>query len=109
MGLHPDVPDHTTVSRRGKTLKIKSKAESHLGPIDLILDSTGLSVFGEGQWAAAQHGRRGFQGWKTLHLGIDGTGIILAEALTGPNVDGAKTAVRVIQGVRVRSPEVRRD
>ena len=74
MGLHLDVPDHTTLSRRGKTLKIKLKAKFHVGPIDLIIDSTGLSVFGEGQWAAAKHGSRGFQGWKKLHLGVDGTG-----------------------------------
>ena len=102
MGLQLDVPDHTTLSRRGKTLKIRLKAKFHVGPIDLIIDSTGLSVFGEGQWAAAKHGSRGFHGWKKLHLGVDGTGIIVAEALTGPNVDDAKTAVRVIKKARFR-------
>jgi len=102
MGLHLDVPDHTTLSRRGKTLKIKLKAKFHLGPIDLIIDSTGLSVFGEGQWAAAKHGSRGFQGWKKLHLGVDDSGIIVAETLTGPNVDDAKTGVSMIKHARHR-------
>ena len=102
MGLHLDVPDHTTLSRRSKILKIKLKANSHLGLIDLIIDSTGLSVFGEGQWAAAKHGKKGFQGWRKLHLGVDGTGIIVAEALTGPNVDDAKTGVRMIKKARFR-------
>lgn len=55
MGLHLDVPDHTTLSRRSKILKIKLKAKFYLGPIDLIIDSTGLSVFGEDQWAALGH------------------------------------------------------
>ena len=102
MGLHLDVPDHTTLSRRSKTLKIKLKAKSHLGPIDLILDSTGLSVFGEGQWAAAKHGKRGFQGWKKLHLGVDCNGVIVAETLTGPNVDDAKTGVKMINNERYK-------
>jgi IS5 family transposase len=102
MGLHLDVPDHTTLSRRGKTLKIKLKANCHIGSIDLIIDSTGLSVFGEGQWAAAKHGKRGAQGWKKLHLGVDGAGIIVAEALTGPNGDDAKTGVRMIENNRFR-------
>jgi len=102
MGLHLDVPDHTTLSRRGKTLKIKLKANCHIGPIDLIIDSTGLSVFGEGQWAAVKHGKRGFQGWKKLHLGVDGTGIIVAGTLTGPNVDDAKTGVRMIKSTRFK-------
>ncbi len=102
MGLHLAVPDHTTLPPRGKTLKIKLKAKFHVGPIDLIIGGTGLSVFGEGQWAAAKHGSRGFRGWKKLHLGVDGTGIIVAEALTGPNVDDAKTAVKVIKKARFR-------
>jgi hypothetical protein len=102
MGLHLDVPGHTTLSRRSKTLKIKLKAKFHAGPIDLIIDSSGLSVFGEGQWAAAKHGSRGFQGWKKLHLGVDGTGIIVAETLTGPSVDDATTGVRMIKKARFK-------
>ena len=61
------------------------------------IDSTGLSVFGEDQWAAAEHGKRGFQGCKKLHLEVDDTGMIVAEAPTGPNVDDAKTGVRLIK------------
>jgi hypothetical protein len=102
MGLDLDVPDYTTLSRRGKTMKIKLKAKFHLGPIDLIIDSTGLSVFGEGQWAAAKHGKRGFQGWKKLHLGVDRNGVIVAETLTDPNVDDAKTGVKMINNERYK-------
>ena len=102
MGLELDVPDHTTLSRRSRTLKLKLKATIPSGPIDLIIDSTGLSVFGEGQWAAAKHGKRGFQGWKKLHLGVDDSGIIVAETLTGPNVDDAKTGVRMINNTRFK-------
>jgi IS5 family transposase len=99
MGLELDVPDHTTLSRRSRTLKRKLKTTIPSGPIDLIIDSTGLSVFGEGQWAA---GKRGLQGWKKLHLGVDDNGIIVAETLTGPNVDDAKTGVKMIKNARHR-------
>jgi hypothetical protein len=37
----------------------------------LIIDSTGLSMLGEGEWAAAKHGGRGTRGWKKLNLGVD--------------------------------------
>jgi hypothetical protein len=102
MGLHLEVPDDSTLSRRGKTLKIKLKTKLHLGRIDLMIDSTGLSVFGEGQWAAAEHGKRGFQGWKKLQLGADDNGIIVAETLTGPNVDDAKTGIKRIKKARFK-------
>jgi hypothetical protein len=102
MGLRLDVPDHSTLSRRSRTLKIKLRTKFRLGPVDLIIDSTGLSVFGEGQWAAAKHGKRGFQGWKKLHLGVNDSGIIVAETLTGPNVDDAKTGVKMIKKARFK-------
>ncbi len=51
MGLHLDVPDHTTLSRRSKRMKVKLHAQKASGPIDLIIDSTGLSIVGQGQWA----------------------------------------------------------
>ena len=63
MGLQLDVPDHTTLSRRSKTLKLKLSVPKAKGPIDLIIDSSGLSIIGQGQWAAAKHGQRGKQGW----------------------------------------------
>ncbi len=52
------------------------------GPVHLIVDSTGLSIVGEGEWAAAKHGGRGTRGWKKLHLGVDRSGVIVAHALT---------------------------
>ena len=69
------------------------------GPVDLVVDSTGLSVFGEGEWAAAKHGGRGKRGWKKLHLGVDRSGVIVAQALTAPTSDDATTGVRFVETV----------
>ena len=89
MGIHLDVPDHTTLSRRSGQLSLPLRIPQTSGPIDLVIDSSGLAIFGEGEWAAVKHGGKGIQGWKKLHLGVDETGVIVAQTLTGANVDDA--------------------
>ena len=42
-------PDHTTLSRRGRHLDIALRGTSARGPIQLIVDSTGLSIVGAGR------------------------------------------------------------
>ncbi len=68
MKLDLDAPDHTTLSRRSRQLNIDLKLRTSPGPIDLIIDSTGLSIVGQGEWAAAKHGKRGKRGWRKLHI-----------------------------------------
>jgi hypothetical protein len=58
-------------------------------PIHLIVDSTGLSIVGEGEWAAAKYGKRRKRGWRKLHLGVNGSGAIVAQVLTDGNADDA--------------------
>ncbi len=54
---------------------------------------------GEGDWAAAKHGRRGQRGWKKLHLGVDISGVIVAQALTEGHGDDATTGIDLIEAV----------
>jgi hypothetical protein len=56
-------------------------------------------MVGDGEWAAVKHGSRGTRGWKKLHLGVDGTGVIVAHALTSGHVDDATTALELIDTV----------
>ena len=51
------------------------------------------------EWATAKHGRRGRRGWKTRHLGVDPTGVIVAHALTEATLDDATTGVELIAAV----------
>ena len=44
-------------------------------------------------------GGRETRGWKKLHLGVDGSGVIVAHALTGGHVDDATTALGLIAAV----------
>ena len=97
--LDLSAPDHTTLSRRGQHLDLALRRLPAGAGIHLIVDSTGLSTVGEGEWAAVKHGGRGRRGWKKLHLGVDGSGVIVAHALTGGHVDDATTALDLIDKV----------
>jgi hypothetical protein len=99
MGLALDVPDHTTLSRRAKKLKVSLRVPKKLGRIDLVIDSSGLAIFGEGEWAAAKHGGKGIRGWKKLHLGVDGDGVIVGQRLIDASVDDGSVGVDFVDGV----------
>ena len=99
MSIDREAPDHTTLSRRSQHLGIQLARVSTKKSIHLIVDSTGLSIVGEGEWAAAKYGRRGKRAWKKLHVGVDESGFIVAEALFHGSADDAKTAVDFIDEV----------
>ena len=52
MGLSLDVPDHTTLSRCSGHLGVRLPRLRANEPMPLIIDSPGLSLDGEGEWAA---------------------------------------------------------
>ena len=99
MGLDLRSPDHTTLSRRGQHLNLTLRAVPSRAGLHLIIDSTGLSIVGEGEWAAAKHGGRGTRGWKKLHVGVDQAGVIVAHALTDATGDDATTGVELIEAI----------
>jgi len=99
MGLDLEVPDRTTLSRRARTLDAQLRRRPNCGPIHLVIDSSGLSFVGEGEWAATKHGARGQRGWRKLHLGVDAAGVIVAQALTDGSADDATTGLQLIDAV----------
>ena len=56
-GLDWPVPDHSTLCRRQRTLKVMLPYRGSPGPLNLLVDSTGIKVRGEGEWVSL---RRGF-------------------------------------------------
>jgi IS5 family transposase len=99
LGIELDAPDHTTLSRRGQHLDLTRVRVPRGTGLHLIVDSTGLSLLGEGEWAAAKHGGHGRRGWKKLHLGVDRSGVIVAHALTEATADDATTGITLISAV----------
>ena len=81
--------DHTTLSRRSQGLDVALRRVPSGEPIHQFVDSTGLSIVGDGEWAAAKHGGKGKRGWKKLHLGVDGSGVIVAQVMTEGHADDA--------------------
>ena len=52
------------------------------GPVHLLIDSTGLKVYGAGEWLQEKHGVRARRTWRKLHRAVDAlTGMILASTL----------------------------
>ena len=89
LGLELSIPDHTTLSRRGRGFAGRRPRVVPHGPLHLLLDSTGLKLFGQGEWQEEKHGwaRRS---WRKLHLAFNAdTGEIVASLLTGNDVDDA--------------------
>ena len=93
MRLDLSAPDYTTLSRR--RLRPVPPGEG----LHLVLDSTGLSIVGAGEWAAAKHGGRGRRGWRKLHLGVDQSGVIRVHTLTEETGEDATTALDLLTAV----------
>lgn len=71
MGLDLPVPDHTQMSRRARSLRAGIPRRPRPGPVHLVVDSTGLKIFGEGEWKVRQHGVGKRRTWRKVHLGFD--------------------------------------
>ena len=100
MNVDLSAPDHTTISRRNKTITPKIKVYGHLnGPVDLVVDSTGLSIHGEGKWTRHKHGKRTRRGWRKLHITVDHSGIILSAFLTDERVKDADAVPDLIKDI----------
>jgi transposase len=81
------IPDHATLSRRSGGLTILPKRVDRTEPLHLLVDSTGLKIYGEGEWLDQKHGTRSRRRWRKLHLGVDAdTHEIVAVELTPDDV-----------------------
>jgi hypothetical protein len=122
------VPDHSTLSKRGKSLTVnlpKKPAQS----LDIVMDSTGLKIYGEGEWKVRMHGVSKRRTWRKLHVGANpADGEIQAVLLTENRVsddqavaellnqieqtirafaaDGAYDKRKVYNGLNAHSPDV---
>ena len=87
LGLDLAAPDHSTISRRGETVPV-SRPRPGSEPVHLLVDSTGLKLYGPGEWLVEKHATRTRPSWRKLHIGVDAdTGQIIAAELTSKDVD----------------------
>ena len=128
MKIDLPVPDHSTLSKRGKVLKVKSPKKASQS-LNIVMDSTGLKIYGEGEWKVRMHGVSKRRTWRKLHVGANPQdGEIQAVVLTENNVsddqvvgkllgqieqtildfaaDGAYDKRKVYDSLNTHSPEV---
>jgi hypothetical protein len=91
MELNLDVPDHTTLSRRGKVIKLPPNPISNPESLIVIIDSTGLKIYGAGEWSETKHGLCKRREWRKLHLGINGSTLEIVESSLTDNRVGDST------------------
>ena len=122
------VPDHSTLSKRGKSLKV-NLPKKPVQSLDIVMDSTGLKIYGEGEWKVRMHGVSKRRTWRKLHVGVNpNDGEIQAVLLTENSVsddqavaellnqieqpilafaaDGAYDKRKVYDGLNAHSPDV---
>ena len=80
------VPCYSTLSRRRRTLEVSLPKHLKSALLHLVVDSTGVKIYGEGEWKVRQHGWTRRRTWRKLHVGVDeATGEIRAAVVTTNN------------------------
>jgi IS5 family transposase len=68
-----EAPHYTLLCKRAGKLSIDLKSLRTSKPLNVVIDSTGLKVYGEGEWKMRCHGKSKRRTWRKLHLGVDPT------------------------------------
>lgn len=85
MRLSLPSPHYSTLSRRARSLELSLAAPKKIR--HLVIDSTGLKVYGEGEWKVRIHGADKRRTWRKLHISVDSsTHQVTASAITDKDV-----------------------
>ncbi len=84
--LEVAIPDYSTLSRRRATLEVVLPRTRSKEALHVVVDSTGVKVFGEGEWKVRQHGYTYRRTWRKVHVGVDeASGELVAAVVTTNN------------------------
>ena len=98
------IPDFTSLAKRAAKLGIDIDVTQYKGKIDVVVDSTGLKVYGEGEWKVKKHGWAKHRTWRKLHLAInEKTQEIEAEVLTDNATDDAAVVDELLNQTKNRT------
>lgn len=104
-------PHYTCISRRAKQVEVSFKPQTSGVIRHLAIDSTGLKVYGEGEWKVKKHGTDGKRRvWRKLHLAVDtNTHEIIAAELSLSNVTDAEVLPNLLKQTRRKIAEISGD
>ena len=104
------VPDHSTLSRRVGKLAIQLPVLPKGGARHVVVDSTGVKVYGEGEWKTRQHGVSKRRTWRQLHLGVDeATGEILAAVVSTNDISDGQVLPDILDAIEDEIDQVSAD
>lgn len=110
MNIDLKIPHYSTLSRRGEDLPIELGASSAEEPRVILLDSTGLKVFGEGEWKVRKHGYSKRRTWRKLHLAVDAKTQEVVACVTTTNAESDASVVdEILDEVDGRVDEFKAD
>lgn len=110
MAIDLPVPDHSTLSRRLAQLSVELPVVPKEGARHVVVDSTGVKVYGEGEWKTRQHGISKRRTWRKLHLGVDeATGEILAAMATPNDVHDGEVLNNILDAIEEPIEQVSTD
>jgi IS5 family transposase len=110
LGIELPVPDYTTLCRRMRGLEVMLPRNSKNEPIHVVVDSTGLKVYGEGEWKVRQHGYTKRRTWRKLHLAVDeSSGQIEAVVVTTNGISDGEMLEELLEQVRGEIKQVSGD
>jgi hypothetical protein len=99
MKINLPVPDHSTLSKRGNELKVKLPKKPSQN-MNIVMDSTGLKIYGEGEWKVRMHGVSKRRTWRKLHVGANPKdGEIQAVLLTENNVSDDQVVEQLLEQI----------
>lgn len=91
------VPHPTILSRRAASLNVVLPRARKNEPLHVLIDATGLKVYGEGEWKVRTHGVGKRRTWRKLHLALNAkTGEILASVCTTSNVSDKEVLANLL-------------
>ena len=97
LGADVRVPDYTTLCKRSADLAVSLPTSNPNEAKHIVVDSTGLKIYGEGEWKVRQHGYSKRRTWRKLHLSVDESGQeIQAVVLTEAGVDDAEAGKQLV-------------
>jgi len=98
LGVQVAVPDYTTLCKRSASLRVELSSRQVKGAKHIVVDSTGLKVYGEGEWKVRQHGYSKRRTWRKLHLSVnEATQSLEAVVLTEAGVDDAEAGGQLLE------------
>jgi IS5 family transposase len=110
MSLDLYVPSYTQINRRANVLQIAPYKIPSGEPIHIAIDSTGVKIFGEGEWKVRKHGYSKRRTWRKLHLGVDpASGFIHAYTLTDNKKDDSSQVDPLLNQIETTITEVSAD